>query len=140
MDNAVALLWASGQDSLLSLELKKIGNALAIPFQKTLLMMGITEDLEAELRRVKARRFEAITVDTPPKEEPIIIPMGARKWTKDPMDMGAPRKLSVIAIHGGDGGDDRFDKSWTWILPKTMITPPISIDELIKELPELRKL
>ncbi len=47
----------------------------------TLLMMGTTDELEAGLRQVKARRVEAITAQTPHGGEAFIITKAARKWT-----------------------------------------------------------
>jgi hypothetical protein len=135
--SAVALLWSGGQDSLLSLELKKVGNALQIPVDMTLLMMGTTDELEAELRHVKSRRIEAITVETPRGGEAFLIPKAARKRTADPLGLNTPQKLSVIALHSGNA---TFDKSWTPIVNDAFFSPPVTIDELIAELPVIREL
>ena len=137
VNNAVALLWTAGQDSILGLELAKVGNELQIPAHQTLLMMGTTDELEAQLRHVKSRRIEGITSATPFGGEAFLIPKGARKWTADPQGINKPQELSVIALHGGN---QKFDKSWKPILATFLFTPPITIDELIAELPTIRKL
>jgi hypothetical protein len=137
VNNAVALLWTAGQDSILSLDLKKVENELQIPAHMTLLMMGTTDELEAQLRHVKGRRIEAITAAAPSGGEAFLIPKGARKWTADPQGVHVPQQLSVVALHGGN---EKFDKSWKPILPTFLFTPPITIGELIDELPEIRKL
>jgi hypothetical protein len=136
-ENAVKLLWSGGQDSLLSLEMKKVGNALQIPFGMTLLMMGTTEELEAALRNAKTRRIEAITVEVPSGGEAFLIPKAARKRTGEPMGVHAQQKLSVIALHAANA---KFDKSWTSIVDNAFFSPPVTMDELIAELPRIREL
>jgi hypothetical protein len=122
-ENAVAQFWSGGQDSILSLDLKKVGNALQIPFGMTLLMMGTTDELAARLSHVKSRRIEAITAKVPSGGEAFIMTKAARKRTAESLGIHAQRKLSVIALHGGNAG---FDKSWTSILANAFFTPPIT--------------
>lgn len=136
-ENAVKLLWSGGQDSLLSLEMKKVGNALQIPFGMTMLMMGMTEELEAALRNAKTRRIEAITVEVPPGGEAFLIPKAARKRTGDPLGIHAQQKFSLLALHAANA---KFDKSWTSIVDNAFFSPPVTIDELIDELPRIREL
>jgi hypothetical protein len=136
-ESVVKLIWSGGQVSILSLELKKVGNSLEIPFKHTLLMMGTTPELAAELEHLKTRRIQFIAAEVPQGAESFIIPMAARKRTADPLGVHPLQKLSVIAIYAGD---TRFDKSWKGIVAGCLLTLPIPIDDLIKDLPLVQQM
>ncbi len=137
-DNAVKVLWTGGgEDSIAALGLKKSGKALVIPEDTTLLLMGTTSELDGELQRVKSGGInEFVTVTPSDTDYRLMTKVAVRKWTAQGGGVGTPHHVSVIALHSAAA---TFGGGWQSILENTLARPAATLDDLIAELPRIRK-
>lgn len=133
--NAVDHLQKHGQDRIADVALVPSGRTLMIPWDTTFLLMGTSSELEAELGGVQAGGKASFTVDLD-DEDALMTKVASRKWTREDAKGVVPHEVSVIALHAGAR---TFSGSWQGILEKTMGRPRAGIDELLLELPRIRK-
>ena len=127
--NAVTFLSAGGSNSLSAVGLTSSGSALVVPEDVTLLMMGFTDELDAELATTTADRFTCPAVGD--SDGWRLVKMAAR--TAEPGTV-LLRVLTVIALQGAaaDFGDD-----WSSF---GIALPPLTMQALRGELPGFRQL
>jgi hypothetical protein len=135
--NAVNHLWKGGVESIKDLGLSKTGTYLEIPWDTTLLLMGVTSQLTNELTAEQGRGTEAFIAELVEGRDTLMTKVASRKVvTEDGKIGGTPHTFSVIALHSGFRS---FNGSWQGILESTMGRPRAWLDDLIKELPRIRK-
>ena len=129
--NAVTYLWAGGYNSLNAVNLTSSGSALVVPEDATLLMMGFTDELDAELATTAADRFTCPAVGD--SDGWRLVKMAARKRTAEPGTV-VPSVVTVIALQGAaaDFGDE-----WNSF---GIALPPLTMQALRGELPGFRQL
>jgi len=136
-DNAVKLLWTGmGVPTIAAVPgLVQEGRALIIPVGTTLLLMGMTPELDRQLRAVSAGGVDAFRVKAQGGDNPVISSVAARKWTAEGGGIGTPHHVTIIGLHGGAMA---FDPPWRGILGQSLASPRVTINDLLAELPTIR--
>ena len=135
--SAVDHLWKAGVQSIKDVGLTKTGKYLQIPWDTTFLLMGVTSQLTAELTAEQGRGTEAFQAELLDGSDTLMTKRASRKLvTEDGKTGGTPHEFSVIALHSGARS---FEGSWQGILESTLGRPRVGLDELIKELPRIKK-
>ena len=134
--NAVKYLWAAGSASLASVGLTQSGSAYVVPEDATLLMLGFTAELDAEIAAIESAGIDRFISPTDgPEEAWRMYSMAARKKTVDGgADIGVPIVVTVIAVQGADA---RFGDEWTMF---GLAVPPLRTTLFRQELPGFRNL
>jgi hypothetical protein len=136
--NAVTFLWTgAGKASVMALLLPRSGSALVVPDDATLLLMGVTSELTAELHSLQGAGIDRFTVPAiGAADDRRMIKVAARRWTTEGGDVvGVPHKVSIIALHSTYRD---FDDEWTQLM--ALQVPPTTIASLLDELPKIREL
>jgi hypothetical protein len=135
VENTVTYLWSSaGVAHIKDLKLKSSGKDLIVPDDHTLLLMGISDELTAELGAVKAAGAERFANATQRDGLATMSKYGARTRTSEGGKVGKLPEVTLIALHAA--GAAGFDKSWTRF---GVATPSITIDDLLAELPLIKQ-
>ena len=136
VDNAVTYLWQGGGVAhLKDLKLKSSGQDLIVPDDHTLLLMGITDELTAELGTVKAAGITRFANESQRDGLATMSKYGARRRTTEGGKTSANMpKVTLVALHAA--GAAGFGKSWTWFGKST---PSITVDALLAELPLIKQ-
>ncbi|HEY7989360.1 MAG TPA: hypothetical protein VIE19_09085 [Lapillicoccus sp.] len=134
VDTALTFLWSSlGVDQVSDLKLKSSGTHLIVPDDATLLLMGITSELTAELGAVKTAGADRFANESQKDGMAFMLKFAARRRTtkggKPSLNMP---EVTLIALHAGAA---KFDTSWTQF---GRATPHVKIDDLVAELPLIK--
>ena len=122
--NAVKFLWSgAGKDRLSDLGLATSGNALVLPEEDTVLLMGTTSELAAEIERLGETGIDRFTVPGRSSES-VLMTLTARQRTKAGGGIGL-NQVTVIALVDGalNFGDG-------WVSADRIHLPPLRFDEL----------
>lgn len=136
-DNAVKLLWTGmGVTTIAAVPgLVQEGRAYIIPLDTTLLLMGMSPELDAQLRTVSAGGVDAFRIKGQHGETPFLSTVAARKWTTEGGGIGTPHQVTIIGLHGGA---KTFDRPWQGILGQSLASPRVTINDLLAELPVIK--
>jgi hypothetical protein len=134
--NAVKYLWAAGSNSLAAVGLTQRGSAYVVPEDATLLMLGFTAELEAEITATDSAGINRFISPPDGHEEAWrMSSLAARKRTVDGGDdIGVPIVVTVVAVQGADV---RFGDEWSSF---GLAVPPLRMSLILQELPGFREL